>query len=490
MGKPRRRIPQALRASAERGEKMEEPEPGEPHVMEEADDFHERRLEEAVLAALGSEEEKGEEEEEEEVLGLELSGDSESEEDGEGPSEHAGPDEEDEPPDMDSDLEEQRGEGRWGSGLPHELAWGQRKKLYYGTDYEAAGSRSKAPKKSKEETEAEELEEEAEAQAIQRRMAENLGEEDYGLDLLQAYTRTAEPPSGKESGQKIAKDLASLSKKEQLKLLRKESPELLELIQDFEAKVTELRDELEPLMQMVRDRVIPEGKGSQYLQTKYHLYLNYCCNISFYLVLKAKRIPVHGHPVIERLVTYRNLINDLGVVDQKLLPEVSLLLNAFHSSETNGVETRMKPMAFVGKTVNKRKSKSPNFSNGKAEEEPTDDSDFDEQAALNFYKQMEEKVMLKKKRKQEEREDTSHLIIEEDVSDQKRGATYQILKNKGLTPKRKKIDRNPRVKHREKFRRAKIRRKGQVREFRREIQKYGGELSGIRAGVKKSTKLK
>lgn len=38
----------------------------------------------------------------------------------------------------------------------------------------------------------------------------------------------------------------------------------------------------------------------------------------------------------------------------------------------------------------------------------------------------------------------------------------QMAKNKGLTPKRKKIDRNPRVKHREKFRRAKVRRKGQV----------------------------
>lgn len=38
----------------------------------------------------------------------------------------------------------------------------------------------------------------------------------------------------------------------------------------------------------------------------------------------------------------------------------------------------------------------------------------------------------------------------------------QMAKNKGLTPKRKKIDRNPRVKNREKFRRAKIRRKGQV----------------------------
>ena len=37
-----------------------------------------------------------------------------------------------------------------------------------------------------------------------------------------------------------------------------------------------------------------------------------------------------------------------------------------------------------------------------------------------------------------------------------------MAKNKGLTPKRKKEYRNPRVKHRLKYRKAKIRRKGQV----------------------------
>jgi len=48
------------------------------------------------------------------------------------------------------------------------------------------------------------------------------------------------------------------------------------------------------------------------------------------------------------------------------------------------------------------------------------------------------------------------------ATDEKRGITYQIAKNKGLTPRRKKELRNPRVKNRMKFRKAKIRRKGQV----------------------------
>ncbi|KAJ7327229.1 hypothetical protein JRQ81_016988 [Phrynocephalus forsythii] len=498
MGKPRRRSALAWKGQDQKEEEIEEPGPGGLSVTEEADDFHERRLEAAVMAALGSEEEEEEEEsEEEEVLGLELSEENGSVEEGEGERGEAsdGGDEEnvDDPLDMGSDLEEGRGGAGGDSGLPDELAWGQRKQLYYGTDYDKpAGARSRATKKSQEEAEAEELEEEEEAQAIQRRLAESLGEEDYGLDLVQSYTKTTEQPSGKDSGRKIVKDLQSLSKKEQLKLLKKESPELLELIQDFEAKLTELKDELEPLIQMVRDGVIPEGKGSQYLQTKYHLYLNYCCNISFYLVLKAKRIPVHGHPVIERLLAYRNLINDLAIVDQKLSPEVNRLLNEFHSSNNaDGVEGKKKSRLFVRKSVNKSKPETLHmFSNGKPAEDCTEDSDFDEQAALNYYKEMEQKIKLKKKRKQEEREVEEEVIMEEKLPGQKRGATYQIVKNKGLTPKRKKIDRNPRVKHREKFRRAKIRRKGQVLEVRREEQRYGGELFGIRAGVKKSIKLK
>lgn len=46
--------------------------------------------------------------------------------------------------------------------------------------------------------------------------------------------------------------------------------------------------------------------------------------------------------------------------------------------------------------------------------------------------------------------------------DSKRAITYQIAKNKGLMPHRKKEQRNPRVKHRNRFRKAKIRRKGAV----------------------------
>ncbi|NXM23623.1 SAS10 protein, partial [Oxyruncus cristatus] len=471
---------------------------GPEELADDVERFHEAQFR-AVMAALDSGEEAGDggEEEEEEVLGLQLpEEDSEEEEEEEETQgldlfvDHSAEEDEDgEDGDlsMESDLEEQRPDTK----LPHELSWGQRKQLYYDTDY---GSDAQAKgKRSQQEIDAEEEEEEQEAQVIQRRLVQDLGEDDYGLDLIQDYL--AEQRKTHDSkGQKIDKDLQALSKKEQLKLLKQESPELLQLMEDLEVKLMELKDELHPLLQMVKDGTIPQGKGSRYLQTKYHLYLNYCANISFYLVLKSKRVPVHSHPIIERLVAYRNIINDLAVIDQKLSPQVRVLLRSYYDKKEERLRKENKFAVFLTMDGKKNKSKHASaLANGQAAaaSESSGESELDEEAALKYYRMMEEKLALKRKRPgDEDMLEEEEVVSKGEDPSKKRGVTYQMIKNKGLTPKRRKIDRNPRVKHREKFRRAKIRRKGQVREVRRELHRYAGELSGIRAGVKKSRKLK
>ena len=56
--------------------------------------------------------------------------------------------------------------------------------------------------------------------------------------------------------------------------------------------------------------------------------------------------------------------------------------------------------------------------------------------------------------------------------------------------KRKKIDSNSRVKFREKYRKALQKRKSRVQEFQEGPKgKYGGENSGLKVGLIKSTKL-
>lgn len=436
------------------------PSPGDSsYYQDQVDEFHEARSR-AVLAKGWNEVESGEEDDDEEEEVLPLNIDDENDEDGESSEEE---EEDGEDDDGGSSVQSEAE-----ASVDPSLSWGQRKRLYYDTDY---GSKSRG-RQSQQEVEEEEREEEEEAQVIQRRLTQALQEDDFGVAWVEAFAKPV--PQVDEAETRVVKDLAKVSVKEKLKMLRKESPELLELIEDLKVKLTEVKDELEPLIQLVEKGVIPPGKGSQYLKTKYNLYLNYCANISFYLILKARRVPAHGHPVIERLVTYRNLINKLSVVDQKLSSEIRHLLTAKEGARKKDLN----PKAKLTKT--KPKSAKRTDANADRTEEP----EFDE-AALEFYKEMEDRPELKRKKEENSAEEQA---LEEQNA--KRAITYQIAKNRGLTPRRKKIDRNPRVKHREKFRRAKIRRRGQVREVRREEQRYSGELSGIRAGVKKSIKLK
>ncbi|XP_004392954.1 PREDICTED: something about silencing protein 10 [Odobenus rosmarus divergens] len=431
------------------------PSPGDSsYYQDKVDDFHEARSR-AALAKGWSEVESEDEEdgdEEEEVLALDTA------------------DEDDEEDDDDDGGSSVQSEAE--VSVDPSLSWGQRKKLYYDTDY---GSKSRS-RQSQQEVEEEEREEEEEAQLIQRRLAQALEEDDFGVTWVEAFAKPV--PQVDEAETRVVKDLAKVSVKEKLKMLRKESPELLELIEDLKVKLTEVKDELEPLLQLVEQGIVPPGKGSQYLRTKYNLYLNYCSNISFYLILKARRVPAHGHPVIERLVTYRNLINKLSVVDQKLSSEIRHLLTLKDDAGKKELNSEAKFTKAKPKSVSETTAAASTVAG------ISDDSDLDE-AALKYYKEIEDKQKLKRKKEE-------NSIEEQALEDQnaKRAITYQIAKNRGLTPRRKKIDRNPRVKHREKFRKAKIRRRGQVREVRREEQRYTGELSGIRAGVKKSIKLK
>jgi U3 small nucleolar RNA-associated protein 3 len=71
-----------------------------------------------------------------------------------------------------------------------------------------------------------------------------------------------------------------------------------------------------------------------------------------------------------------------------------------------------------------------------------------------------------------------------------RAVSRQILKNRGLVAHKSKLNRNPRVKKREQYRKALVRRKGAVREVRtNEGHKYGGEETGIKSGLSRSRKL-
>lgn len=289
----------------------------------------------------------------------------------------------------------------------------------------------------------------------------------------------------------LKKDLSTLSQRQKEQLFKKESPEFDGLVQDFKQRMAESVNVLEPTLAYFRESAIDAHPLVDFVSNLNQLILNYCTNVSFYLVLKAKRIPIKNHPIVKRLVQIRQLLLQL---EEKyaatVKPQLEQLLTNIHEGKEFTVSVATEAETVAPKVTHKKLRFVQSIENGataagdedEQEEVSDDDDDMEFQKKLNLAQADTDDEDAN----EEENGDEGGGNGESE----RREITYQIAKNKGLTPYRKKELRNPRVKHRNKFRKALIRRKGAVRTVRKETKRYDGEKFGIKASVKKGIKIK
>lgn len=278
-----------------------------------------------------------------------------------------------------------------------------------------------------------------------------------------------------------------MSKRQKEQLFKKDSPEFDGLVQDFRQRLNESIQFLEPILKYFKENSIVNHPMVQFIENQNQLILNYCTNVSFYLVLKAKRIPIANHPIVKRLFKIRQLLLQ---VDEKyttiVKPQIEQLLAMINEGKEFKIvaapEKKTKKLRFVEAFENGKHG-----SDGEEEEDANDDDEEINMDDMDFKQKLK---LMESDSEQENIDNEDEEGDGEGDGDERRQITYQIAKNKGLTPYRKKELRNPRVKHRNKFRKALIRRKGAVRTVRKEVRRYDGEKFGIKAGVKKGIKIK
>ena len=411
--------------------------------------------------------------------------------------------------------------------------WGTKKKHYYG------GNTGEEIDEDLDESDLEEDKmEEMEAAKLQSRQLEMMEEEDF----LDAFV-----PKKSEDGKKsktdkkteatvdsVTKDLSKLSAKEQGKLFRQQNPEFDGVVADFNMRMKEAI-KLSKLVSLADAGEIPEGPVLDLIRYKLEILLNYCTNISAYLMFKSQGVSLTLHPVTTRLVQFRQLIDKVETLDTEVSEQVDKLVNRLDAGESiktlvkeerrrikrdnerlnkSKIKFADKQKQDSKKTKKKKKAKKIVEPAENAEkEDENEDLTRDERMALEVYD-----AVRKNKRKLEDSEEEAtngddeenneedsdddeerqedvntyndeNEDLEDDDIDEKRAITYKIAKNKGLTPKRSKLQRNPRVKNRMKYTKALKRRKGAVREVREQTSKYGGEASGINMRVKKGVKF-
>lgn len=239
----------------------------------------------------------------------------------------------------------------------------------------------------------------------------------------------------------------------------------------------------------------------------FQLFYSYCTQIGFYFTLKSKRESVQDHPVINRLVQFRGLLHQLEKGGGNLRTEIDDILRKIkegHQFSQEDFNVVVPPPRKMLRILTKETNGKPPATNGNVEEKKSKQTKAkkndslasltrDEQGALEFYKGIKQRKEESESSQEEEDDEPvkaeGNVAVEEEEAVGRRPINYQIAKNKGLTPHRPKEQRNPRVKHRVKFRKATIRRKGAIRQHRTETERYGGELSGINSRVVRSVKL-
>jgi U3 small nucleolar RNA-associated protein 3 len=125
------------------------------------------------------------------------------------------------------------------------------------------------------------------------------------------------------------------------------------------------------------------------------------------------------------------------------------------------------------------------------DEEDEDEGLHDSDDEDDFYQKIKSKSRSKKEAKKQMYAVAPKYPRLEGEVEGERAIGRTIMKNRGLVAHKAKINRNPRVKKREQYRKALIRRRGAVREVRdpNEGYAYGGEGTGIKSGISRSRKL-
>lgn len=63
-------------------------------------------------------------------------------------------------------------------------------------------------------------------------------------------------------------------------------------------------------------------QGLSLFDTKNQLLLSYLSYLSYYIVLKAHGIPIASHPVVERLIESRLLLQKIRPVEAAVMPQL------------------------------------------------------------------------------------------------------------------------------------------------------------------------
>ena len=135
----------------------------------------------------------------------------------------------------------------------------------------------------------------------------------------------------------------SMSIMNQDELIAKDLPELIALLTEFKAKLTDVTPSIENLQHRVSSGELDTEDGISFLEVKFHLMLSYIINLVYVMLLKVDGKPINEAPAVERLTEIRTILEKVRPIDRKLKYQVDKLVKIASTGVTSGATN---PLSF------------------------------------------------------------------------------------------------------------------------------------------------
>jgi hypothetical protein len=122
------------------------------------------------------------------------------------------------------------------------------------------------------------------------------------------------------------------------RIIERDSPELNTMLDEYLEAMDVIQLKLKPVLEKVRasveaggsgaadDQILVTRDGMSFLEMKYNLMLTYCQMINFYMLLKLEGRDVSSHPVIDRLLHLKLLLEKVRPLDVKMQYQVDKMV--------------------------------------------------------------------------------------------------------------------------------------------------------------------
>ncbi|CDJ41068.1 hypothetical protein, conserved [Eimeria tenella] len=140
---------------------------------------------------------------------------------------------------------------------------------------------------------------------------------------------------------------AGLSEDELKEIVNTAHPELEGLLQELRDSLKEINQKVEPLITLAKAKRFLTQEGVSLLDAKNQLLLSYLTYLAYYILLKAHGVPIATHPVLERLIETKLLLQKLRPIEAALKPQLQRLLSSAREGSHGSAAPRARPEAFA-----------------------------------------------------------------------------------------------------------------------------------------------